>query len=218
MAIERSSFTFQPQGPLQPKAAARWWYWLPLVLVAGVIAAAVLLGRTPSRQDTFFGTEISATPPAGETQVVNRSLGNGLSIRVFDNAPAGPTSQPRVGYELIEDGATEGVKRGPLPLGTTPHLTVPGLALMRGDPDGDGTGWRWTTTYEVTNPSIVAVRAVFAGQLVDAMGPVKLDGIRFVILTADENASRVQVEGLSRAGQVLASAPIADPTFGKSIP
>jgi hypothetical protein len=90
---------------------------------------------------------------------------------------------------------------------------------MRGDPDGDvPTGWRWTTFYEVTDASITSVRAVFGGRVVDSMKPVKLDGIRFVILTTDDDASSVHVQGLSRTGRVLARIPIADPTFGKAIP
>ncbi len=187
------------------------------MVVIGVAVAAVVLGHTASRQPAFFGTGLPAGAPAGEIQVVDRSLGNGWSIRVFDNSPAGPTSQPQITYEVSEDG--EGVKRGPLPLGTRPpHLTVPGLALMRGDPDGDGAGWRWTTSYEVTDRSIAVVRAVFAGRVVDAMKPVKLDDLWFVVLTTDEDAARVHVEGLSRTGRVLALAPIADPTFGKAIP
>lgn len=89
---------------------------------------------------------------------------------------------------------------------------------MRGDADGEAQGWRWTTFYEVTDPSITRVRAVFDDQIVDSMRPVKLDDVRFVILSTDDQASQVHVEGLSRTGRVLASLPIADPTFGKAIP
>ena len=201
---------------MQAKAFVLWWFWVPLVVVIGVAFAAIVLGHTSPKPQSNFGTYLPAGAPAGEGQVVDRSLGNGWSIRVFDNARAGPVPQPQIAYEVIQDGA--GVTRGPLPMDTTPHLTVPGLALMRGDPDGDGAGWRWTTYYEVTDPSITVVRAVFAGQIVDAMRPVKLGDIRFVVLTADEDASKVHVEGLSRIGRVLALAPIADPTFGKAIP
>lgn len=217
--VERSSFTFlQTQRPLQPRSYPLWWYWIPLVLLIGVIVAAFLLGHTSSQQPLFSGSDIPAGPPAGEIQVVDRSLGNGWSIRAFDNSSAGPVSQPQIAYELIEDRAGVLVKRGPLSFGTMPHFSVPGMAMMRGDPDGEGPGWRWTTVYEITGPSITAVRAVFDGEVVDSMRPVKLGAIRFVILTADADASRVHVEGLSRAGRVLASLPIADPTFGKAIP
>lgn len=217
-AVERSSFTFQPQRPLEGRAWTRWWYWTPLVTLIGVIVAAFLLGHTSSRQNYFSSSEIPAGPPAGETQVVDRSLGDGWAIRVFDNSSAGPNSPPQIAYELIEDHFGVTVRRGPLSFGSAPHLSAPGLTLMRGDPDADGPSWRWTTFYAVTDPSITAVRAVFDGQVVDSMRPVKLDDIRFVILTADKEAAKVHVEGLSRSGRVLASAPIADPTFGKAIP
>jgi hypothetical protein len=219
-ALERRSFTFQPRRPLQVTASARWWYWVPLVLVVGLIVAAVLLGRTSPKQSSDFATGLPEGPPAGEVQVVDRSVGNGWSIRAFDNASAGSVDQPQIAYELIEDGAGVQVRRGPLPFGTTPHLAVPGLALMRGDADGeysDGTTWRWTTFYAVTDPSITFVRAVVGSHVVDSMRPVKLDDLRFVILTADEDASRVHIEGLSRTGGLLASLPLVDPTFGKAI-
>ena len=48
--------------------------------------------------------------------------------------------------------------------------------------------------------------------------PVELDGIRFVVLSDDEDTSRVVVEGLGRTGRVLASTPLEDPTFGKATP
>jgi hypothetical protein len=188
------------------------------VLVIGGIVAVSLLG---SGQNSYSGPYATARPPAGEIQVVDRSLGNGWYLQAFDDSPAGPTSPPQIAYDLIDDGADMTISRGPLPFGTTPHLTVPGLSLMRGDPDGEddsGPPWRWTTFYEVTDPSITAVRAMFAGRVVDSMRPVKLDDIRFVILSADEDASRVHVEGLSRTGRGLASIPLADPTYGRAVP
>jgi hypothetical protein len=217
--VERSSFTFQPRRPLQLDASAQWWIWIPLVLVIGGIVAVSLLGHASSNSHSSPYT--TAKPPADEIQVVDRSLGNGWYLQAFDDSPAGPTSQPRIAYDLINDSASMTISRGPLPFGTTPHLTVPGLSLMRGDPDGEddsGPPWRWTTFYEVSDPSITAVRAVFAGRVVDSMKPVKLDDIRFVILSADEDASRVHVEGLSRTGRVLASIPLADPTYGRAVP
>lgn len=218
-AWQRRRFTFQPRRPLQFTAPAHWWYWIPAVLVIGVIFTAVLLGHTSPQQSRFIASGVPSGPPAGELQIVDRSLGNGWSIRAFDNASAGAMSPPKIAYEVLVDGAGVAVRRGPFPFGTTPHFAVPGLALMRGDPDGDvPTGWRWTTFYEVTDTSITSVRAMSDGQVVDSMKPVKLDGIRFVILTTDDDASRVHVQGLSRAGRVLATIPIADPTFGKTIP
>ncbi len=217
-AWERKKFTFQPRRPLQATASARWWYWIPLVLAVVVVVAAVLLGHNSPRRSYGFASGLPEGPPAGEIQVVDRSLGNGWSIRAFDNASAGPQSQPKITYELIEDRGGVAIRRGPLPFGITPHLAVPGLALMRGDPDGDGPGWRWTTFYEVTDPSITLVRAVISGQDVDSMRPDKLDDLRFVILTADGDTSRVHIEGLSRTGAVLASLPLVDPTFGKAVP
>ena len=189
-----------------------------MVLVVGVIVGASLLGHTSLKQSADFATGLPEGPPAGEVQVVDRSLGDGWSIRAFDNAYASSVSQPEIAYELIEDGAGAAIRRGPLSFGSTPHFAVPGLALMRCDPDADGPAWRWTTFYEVTDPSITVVRAIVGGHEVDSMRPVKLDDLRFVILTADEDASRVHVEGLSRTGGVLASLPIVDPTFGKAIP
>jgi hypothetical protein len=217
-AQERRWFTFQPRRTLQFTATTRWWYWVPLVLVAGVIAAAVVLGHTSPRQSSDFASGLPEGPPAGEAQVVDRSLGDEWSIRAFDNASSGSSSQPRIAYELVEDGAGVEIRRGPLPFGSSPHLAVPGLALLRGDPDGDSQGWRWTTIYEVTDPSITVVRAVIGGREVDSMRPVALDGLRFVILTAAGDASEVHVEGLSHTGAVLASLPLVDPTFGKAIP
>jgi hypothetical protein len=216
--LERRWLTLQPRRPLQVTASAPWWYWIPLVLVVGAIVAAVLLGHTSQPQSPDAATGLPEGPPPGEVQVVDRSVGNGWSLRAFDNASAGSLAQPQLTYELIEDGAGVQIRRGPLPFGPMPHLAVPGLAMVRGDADGDGPPWRWTTFYEVTDPSITVVRAVIGGRAVDSMRPVELDGLRFVLLTADEDASRVHVEGLSRAGGVLASLPLVDPTFGKVVP
>jgi hypothetical protein len=217
-ALERRWFTFQPRRPLQITSSGTWWYWIPLVLLIGAIVAAVLLGHTSPRQSPDVATGLPEGPPTGEAQIIDRSVGNGWSLRAFDNASAGSLAQPQITYELIEDGSGVQIRRGPLPLGTMPHLAVPGLAMMRGDADGYGPPWRWTTFYEVTDPSITVVRAVIGGRVVDSMSPVNLDGLRFVLLTAGDDTSRIHVEGMSRAGGVLASLPLVDPTFGKAVP
>jgi hypothetical protein len=186
----------------------RWWIWLPLAAVVGVVVAAILLGSSPAPKP-FDADPIPPGPPIGEVQVANRSLGGGWELRVFDNNPQGVAAQPEMAFELIDDGQVTD-KEGPSPFGGS-QLTSGGLVMVSGGAPGTGQGWR-TSIYEVTDPSITSVRAVFDGGVVDSMKPIALDDLRFVILSVNEDPSRIRVEGLNKKGDVAATVPFLSPT------
>ena len=117
-AWERKKFTFQPRRPLQATASARWWYWIPLVLAVVVVVAAVLLGHNSPRRSYGFASGLPEGPPAGEIQVVDRSLGNGWSILQPSTMPLARPPIPAENHLRVDRRSREGRRqsgRGPLP-------------------------------------------------------------------------------------------------------
>jgi hypothetical protein len=176
-----------------------------VLCAGGIVWWSMIGGNTPPpSQGAATGSPSSPAP----------SKGGPLSVREIDHwtfrvygSPSGNGLSPvNASYELTDpEGQLKSSGSGVFGASL---LARPGVVHELGG--GDNGPGEWSVGYyQITLPSITSVRVMSGQTLLDAMTPVSVDRVRFVVLAVEGSTKNVTVKGLDAARRVVSSVPFS---------
>ena len=173
------------------------------VLCAGGIVWWNMIGgyTPPPSQGVAPGSPSSPAPLKGGPLSV-REIGH-WTFRVYGSPSGNGLSPVNASYELTDpEGQLKLSGSGVFGASLLAH---PGVVHELGGGDGNGPEDWGVGYYQITLPSITSVRVMDGHKVLDAMTPVSVKGVRFVVLAVEGSTKNVTVKGFDAARRVVSS-------------